>query len=198
MFNITSKNVNLFQKSKLFELFLSLVDITRPVFEIIVMHGTMVANKALGGAAKVKELNPDLQFIYEAGVMHDIGIIFTHAPDIDCFGKAPYIQHGILGAEFLRSHGLEKFARVCERHVGTGITTQDIEKQNLKLPKKDLIPETIEEQLICWADKFFSKNENVFYKQKSVEEVLRELSAIDPSKSQKFLEWNQLFGEANG
>lgn len=126
---------------------------------ILIAHGKSVMEKALELAERVKDSSPDLEFIKEAAMLHDIGIFLTNAPEIDCHGKNPYICHGYLGRELLEKEGLPRHALVCERHVGVGITIENIEKNNLPLPKRDMIPQSIEEKIICLADKFFSKKD---------------------------------------
>jgi HD superfamily phosphodiesterase len=62
-------------------------------------------------------------------------------------------MHGITGAKILRKEKLpEKYARVCERHLGAGITKKDIKKYKLKMPLKDYVPKTKEEKIIACAD----------------------------------------------
>ena len=121
---------------------------------ILLTHSRSVADKALWIAGKHPELNLDKQFLEEAAMLHDIGIFRCNAPDIDCHGDAEYICHGYLGAELMRAEGYPRHARVCERHTGTGITLAMIEERGLPLPHRDFMPETLEEQLICYADKF--------------------------------------------
>ena len=72
-------------------------------------------------------------------------------------GSHAYIEHGYLGAEILRQEGLPKHASVAERHTGTGITIEQIVRENLPIPLQDYSPRTLEERLICYADKFYSK-----------------------------------------
>lgn len=125
---------------------------------ILLSHSQSVTQRALQIANLHPELNIDTDFVREAAMLHDIGIIRVDAPKIECYGTEPYIRHGICGAEMLRAEGIaEAFARVCERHTGAGLTLNDIVSQDLPLPHQDLQPETIEEKLICYADKFFSK-----------------------------------------
>jgi uncharacterized protein len=50
---------------------------------------------------------------------------------------------------------MEKFARICERHTGSGLTAEEIVSGGLPLPERDFLPETLEEKIICLADKFF-------------------------------------------
>ena len=125
--------------------------------DILVRHSTAVANKALAIADAHPELRLDRRFLLEAAMLHDIGIIKTDAPDIKCFGTEPYIRHGVICAEMMRAEGFPRHARVCERHTGAGLSQKEIERQGLPLPHTDLLPETPEEQVVCYADKFFSK-----------------------------------------
>jgi uncharacterized protein len=99
----------------------------------------------------------DPVFVEEAAMLHDIGVVFCNAPKIHCMGSHAYIEHGCLGAEILRQEGLPKHASVAERHTGTGITIEQIVRENLPIPLQDYSPRTLEERLICYADKFYSK-----------------------------------------
>ena len=40
---------------------------------------------------------------------------------------------------------------------GAGLSLEDIIAQQLPVPHREMLPITLEEQLICFADKFFSK-----------------------------------------
>ena len=164
------------------------------VYNILLEHSELVTKKALSIADKVKNLNPDLQFIKEAGMLHDIGIYLTKDLDIGCTGDKPYICHGYLGRELLEKEGYPKHGLVCERHVGVGISIDDIEKFNLLLPSRDMVPLTIEEKLICFADKFYSKrkDENNF-REKSLDEVKKGLLKFGDEKVKIFDEWLELF-----
>ena len=125
---------------------------------ILITHSRQVSDRALLLASRHPELNIDLQFVEEASMLHDIGIIYCNAPKIYCFGTHQYIEHGVLGGELLRLEGLPRHAEVAERHTGSGITIEQIIREELPLPEKDYCPQTVEEKLICYADKFFSKS----------------------------------------
>lgn len=127
------------------------------LYNILVKHSEAVRDKALALARRHPELGLDLEFIAEAAMLHDIGILETDAPGIKCFGTHRYIEHGYLGAEMMRREGLHRHALVCERHTGTGLRLADIIARDLPVPHRELSPVTLEEQLICYADKFFSK-----------------------------------------
>ena len=158
---------------------------------ILLLHSQAVARKALDIAIVHPEWQIDCAFLREAAMLHDIGIIFTDAPGIACHGTEPYIRHGILGAELLRGEGLPRHARVAERHTGTGLTRQTIEAQHLPLPDRDFTPETFEEKLICYADKFFSKTR--LNEEKTPEQVERSLARFGQESVEVFRQWNRIF-----
>ena len=159
---------------------------------ILMVHSRSVADKALALADAHPELEIDRQFLEEAAMLHDIGIFLTDAPGIQCFGTHPYILHGTLGATLLREVNLPRHARVCERHTGAGISAAEIVSQQLPIdPPRDLLPETIEEQLICYADKFFSKTR--LDREKTVEQARRSLEKFGEAGLHRFDKWVQLF-----
>lgn len=160
-------------------------------YRVLVTHSQMVMQLALRIVDKHPELNADRAFVMEAAMLHDIGIRFTHAPSIGCHGDFPYICHGYLGHDVLLNEGLPLHARVCERHTGTGITLEDIASQGLPLPHRNMLPETIEEQIICFADKFYSKGELTL--QLSPEQVRNGLKKYGTDKIKTFNRWMKKF-----
>lgn len=158
---------------------------------ILLTHSRMVADRALLIARRHPELHLDEDFLEKAAMLHDIGVFKTDAPGIQCFGTEPYIRHGIIGAELLRQEGLPEFARVCERHTGTGITAQQIIERNLPLPVQDFIPETMEEQVICYADKFYSKSH--LERERTVEQTAKSLEKFGQNSVARFMKWAEIF-----
>lgn len=133
-------------------------------FKIVLDHSKAVQKVALRIGKEILDngYKVDLEFIKIACLLHDIGRFKK--------GTEGYsiIRHGILGAEILRKEGLdEKYALVCERHIGSGIQKKDIEEQGLDLPLKDYIPESIEEKIISYADSLIFGN-----KEGTIEQVL--------------------------
>ena len=159
---------------------------------IYMVHARAVADFALGLARKHPELELDEAFVYEAAMLHDIGIFLTDAPRIHCYGSEEYLCHGYLGAELLRSIGLERHARVCERHTGTGLTKEVIERNGWNLPVKDFVPETLEEQLICFADKFFSKTK-FLHEPRTFGQVVESMRKISEDSVKKVEKWAEMF-----
>lgn len=158
---------------------------------LLLLHSQSVARKALQIGFSHPELSLDMKFIEEAAMLHDIGIIRCNAPGIHCHGTEPYICHGRIGAEMLRGEGLPRHARVCERHTGAGLTRDDIVSQQLPLPQQDFLPETMEEKLVCYADKFFSKNRPD--EEKTLEQAVRSLSKFGNEGVSRFMEWHEMF-----
>ena len=162
--------------------------------QLLLEHSRMVTRKALSIARATNKNRPiDLNFIAEATMLHDIGIIFTQAPDLYCFGELPYLAHGVKGHDMLIDEGLPRHARVCERHTGIGLTAAEIIQQKLPLPHRDMLPESIEEIIICYADLFYSKNIQDRGREKSPEEVRRGLSLYGQEKGETFDNWYKLF-----
>lgn len=159
--------------------------------KILVNHSFAVANKALDIAQLHPEMKLNKPFIYEAAILHDIGIFKTNAPDIYCFGEFPYICHGYLGSEILTAENLPVHALVCERHTGTGLSKEYIIAGNLPVPHRDMTPVSLEEQLICFADKFFSKTH--LDREKTIDKVRKTLAKYGADSVNKFDGWCKMF-----
>lgn len=155
-------------------------------------HSELVAQKALECADR-HCLDVDREFLEEAALLHDIGIVKTDAPGILCYGTEPYIRHGVIGREMLDGLGLHRHALVCERHTGSGLTVRDIQEQHLPLPLRDMTPRSLEEELICYADKFYSKSGD-FYREKPLARVLKSLEKHGPETVARFKAMHEKFG----
>ena len=183
--------------------------------QLLMKHSRQVADRCLSISDHHPELPVDRQFLEEAAMLHDIGVRWCDAPAIFCHGTEPYIRHGVIGAALLRKEGWERHARVCERHTGTGITRQQILEQQLPLTLPPLPtdgeqqpyegaspypagtitspyePVTLEEQLVCYADKFYSKSKPD--RQFSVAEVAEGLERFGHDGVERFLGWATMF-----
>ena len=160
-------------------------------YRILMVHSALVTEKSLKIAGRIRFLNPDMRFISEAAMLHDIGVFLTNEPSIGCYGESHYICHGYLGRKVLEQEGLSQHALVCERHVGVGITAKEITQKQLPLPERDMVPVTLEEQIICFADKFFSKGS--FKKEKSLEKVRDQIRAYGEDNLRRFDDWSEKF-----
>lgn len=165
-----------------------------PAYDILLEHSRAVAGKALAIAGRLERKTPDLLFIEEASMLHDIGIFKTNAPSIGCHGDKPYVCHGYLGREVLEAEGLPLHALVCERHVGAGIGIADIDRYGLPVPRRDMIPLSIEERIICFADKFFSKKKGALGVEKPLEEVRAGITKYGADTLRRFERMLREFG----
>lgn len=166
-------------------------------YRVLVLHSRQVADLAVRlGQRLIDKGEPvDLEFVEEAAMLHDIGMCRTDAPGIHCHGTEPYIRHGILGRQMLDAIGLFRHGRVCERHTGAGITAAEIVDQHLPIdPPRDLLPESVEEKLVCYADKFFSKS-RLDEPPKTLERVRKSLAKFGDDSVVRFDEMATLFGE---
>jgi len=161
------------------------------VYYILVKHSKDVAKKAISIGRMHPDMQLDMQFVDEAAMLHDIGIFLCNAPEIECHGKYPYICHGYLGADLLRDEGYPRHALVCERHTGAGLSLEMIERFNLPVPFRDMRPQSLEEQLICFADMFYSKTNPD--EEKSIERIRKSMAKYGEASVVQFDNWCQLF-----
>ena len=159
----------------------------QPLRELLLHHSEQVTRRALAIVDRHPELGADRDFVAEAAMLHDIGIFLTDAPAIHCYGTEPYLMHGYLGAQLMRREGLPRVARVCERHTGTGLTAEQITLRALPLPPGDYRPETVEERIICYADKFYSKSHPE--RERTIEQTAKSLEKFGGEGVQIFLQW---------
>ena len=111
--------------------------------EALIKHSITVSEVSiiLALAFKEKGYSVDLDLVRVGGLLHDIGRVITHS-----------VLHGYLGGRLLRERGIdERIARIAERHVGGGISDEEAKK--LGLPKGRYMPESLEEKIVCFADK---------------------------------------------
>ena len=167
--------------------------------EILRTHSICVLQKARALAAASRYADAiDYDFLAEAVMLHDYGIVGVDAPDIGCHGDKPYLAHGILGAEHLRALDPRRYARharVCERHIGSGLTAAEIRAGALPLPERDFLPETLEEKLICYADSFYSKNPQHLREEKPWERIRRGFEKFGPAAVERLCALHEMWGE---
>jgi uncharacterized protein len=88
-----------------------------------------------------KGYDVDMELVEIGAILHDIGRSKTHGTD-----------HAAVGGEMVRRLGVaEPVARIVDRHVGAGIPEE--EARALGLPEGVYVPETLEEKIVCYADK---------------------------------------------
>jgi uncharacterized protein (TIGR00295 family) len=81
------------------------------------------------------------EVVRAASLLHDIGR-----------SQDQTVRHGVVGAEILEREGVDnEVVEAVRRHVGAGLTREEARK--LGLPDGDYIPRTLEELIVCFADK---------------------------------------------
>jgi len=112
-------------------------------------HSEKVADKAIEIAQKIKKVKVDMNLIEIGALLHDIGRTKTHG-----------FKHALIGGKILKHRGLSvKLARICETHILGGLDKEDAKK--LGLPERDYLPSTLEEKIICLADKHMAGTREV-------------------------------------
>jgi uncharacterized protein len=115
---------------------------------IIVEHCQTVARVAnvLAAKALAKGLMVDARSVNAGALLHDIGRNRTQS-----------VRHGLEGGELLELEGVDrKVVEIVKRHVGAGISPE--EARRLGFPESDYVPRTLEERIVCFADKMVDSN----------------------------------------
>ena len=117
-------------------------------------HSLKVAEKALEISEKITKVVIDEDLIEIGALLHDIGRAKTHG-----------FNHALLGGEMLLERGFSyKLVRICETHILGGLDKEDA--REVGLPEKDYLPISIEEKIICLADKYMSGTKEVTLEQR--------------------------------
>ncbi|MFQ5884387.1 MAG: HDIG domain-containing metalloprotein, partial [Thermoplasmata archaeon] len=112
----------------------------------VVKHSEVVTKLAVKMAGICEA---DVDLVRTSSMLHDIGRSVTHGP-----------EHGFEGGRILRELGFPgRIAFIVERHVGGGLDARELKE--LGLPAKDLVPVTLEEKIVCLADKLVDDNQKV-------------------------------------
>ena len=119
--------------------------------ENIIDHSVMVRDISMEITGKILKNNPDVKIeedLVEAGaLLHDLGRIKTHG-----------IEHGFVGGLIIRDLNIdERVARCAMVHVLGGLALDEIQRyfppEIRNQVKEPLIPRSLEEKIICFADK---------------------------------------------
>ena len=81
---------------------------------------------------------------------------------------------------------------MCERRVGCGVTAREVGGK-LPFPEREMIPVSLEEQTVCYVDRFFSKNHAPGEKEKTVAEIISTIFPQGDEKVDIFRKWLKKF-----
>ena len=104
-------------------------------------HSLKVAEIALEIANRINKVEVNKNLIEIGALLHDIGRSKTHS-----------FKHALIGGKILKQRGLpESLVKICERHILGGLDKEDA--LEVGLPERDFLPQSLEEKIICLADK---------------------------------------------
>jgi uncharacterized protein len=130
-------------------------------FELVWTHSDIVRQIAVRLAdtlEETKSIKVNREILEAGALLHDIGMYPCYDDELNTSSKLIPLQHAFVGGSIVRSEGFgEEYARFCEVHTATGLTKEDIERENLEVEIKDYVPVTVEEELVTYADKFHTK-----------------------------------------
>jgi len=119
----------------------------------------------------------NLNLVKIGGLLHDIGRSKTHQVD-----------HAAEGGEIAKNLKLPiDVIRIIERHVGAGIPKD--ESQKIGLPKKNYMPKTLEEKIVCYADKLIKGKDRMNFRE-ALKEIVDDLGPNHPAV-QRFIDLHQ-------
>ncbi|MDG7016038.1 MAG: HDIG domain-containing protein [Nitrososphaerota archaeon] len=109
----------------------------------IITHCQTVAKVAviLTEELEWRGVGVDAKAVVAAALLHDIGR-----------SRVQTVMHGAEGSEIIEREGVDRrVVEIVRKHVGAGISPDEADK--LGMPKLDYVPGTLEERLVCFADK---------------------------------------------
>jgi uncharacterized protein len=108
----------------------------------VLKHCRATRHKAIRIASQVaSKISVDSQLLELGALLHDIGRSRVHD-----------VTHGFIGGQILLEHGYPlSVVLIVERHVLGGFRA--LEAEALGLPKRDFLPQSWEEKIVCVADK---------------------------------------------
>ena len=154
-----------------------------------------VADRCLKIAVLHPELGLDKAFLEEAALLHDIGILHTHAPGILCTGDAPYICHGYLGAEMLRAEGFRVTPGCASVIPVRGFRAKKLQRRVCLYLCRIIIRR-------LWRNSSSVMRINLFQipsqRGKTPEQALKSVSKYGEDGARRFRHWMELFTENLG
>jgi uncharacterized protein (TIGR00295 family) len=117
--------------------------------QIIIQHCKTVArvSRILAEALVEKGVPVDVAAVLAGALLHDIGRT-----------RVQTVRHGYESSRILRERGVDgRVVEIVKKHVGAGLSRE--EASCLGLPLGDYIPSTVEERIVCLADKMVGSTE---------------------------------------
>lgn len=134
----------------------------------VIRHVEAVSDLAVDIAEAIRNRGypVNVRLVEVGALLHDIGRSKTHS-----------VHHAVAGAEIAESFGLpQQVVSIIKRHVGGGITAREAKK--LGWPRDVYIPQTVEEKIVCYADKLVEGSSRI-----SIEKTIDKLSQDLPTSA---------------
>lgn len=115
-------------------------------YEKVLKHSEAVKEVAISITEDIRKIKVNKDLVRIGSLLHDIGR-FVNPP-----GEEGY-KHAYKGGKILEKEGIDhRIIFIVKRHIGSGLTKEEIREKDMDLPEKDFIPETVEEKIVCYAD----------------------------------------------
>ncbi len=130
------------------------------VYELVYGHCQIVAEIALWCAGNIqKDIFVDIELLRSAALLHDIGTYILFNDDGKVVNERLYPQHAILGAKIIYDEGLDqRISDLVSTHILMGLSKEEVIATNWSLPEHNYEPQSIEGEILCYADRFHSKH----------------------------------------
>lgn len=129
---------------------------SQAAFDLVFTHCQIVWELA-EQLISTSSLTVNSELVKVGCLLHDIGVYRLYLPNgqID---HPRYIKHGTEGYALLKEDGFdERLCRFASCHTGVGLSKEEIIQEALPIPPADYFAQTVEEQLVMYADKFHTK-----------------------------------------
>lgn len=162
------------------------------VYNLVYGHCQIVSEISLWCADNIAhETKIDKKLLQAACLLHDVGSYAFFDNDGNNLNDRLYPQHAILGAKILEDEGVDnRITSIVATHVLLGLTKKEIIETPWYLPERGYEPNSVEGQLLCYADRFHSKTPT-FNAFDTFHDRLRQNL---PLQAAKFEEWSNRFG----
>lgn len=164
---------------------------SQAAFELVFTHCQIIWELA-SQLIESGRLRVNTELVKAGCYLHDIGVYRLYLPDGN-INHALYITHGTEGYELLKEEGFdEQLRRFASCHTGVGLAKQEIEDSHLPVPPADYFAETLEEQLVMYADKFHTKTTPPAFM--TADTYAEQLEKFGAEKPEKFRAFQEKFG----
>lgn len=158
----------------------------------LLIHSQLVRDKAQSLAIRHPEMDLDIPFIPRRLPCSTTSGFFSRRPRTSVVSEnIPTSATVIWEPIYSARKAFPAHALVCERHTGAGISLEMIKENHLPLPQRDMLPVTLEEKLIAFADKFYSKTN--LTREKKLGKIRAEMAFYGEETAARFEEWCELF-----